>query len=67
MLVSSLDIIDKHGYAAIHYLITKKNTQRPRLLEVLIINGADIDLTTTCRGGLTAIHLAVEVCLYSNM
>lgn len=59
----SLDSLDKDGYAAIHYVIMNKKHKKKRdLLELLVINGADVNLTTTCRGGLTAAHLAVLVC-----
>lgn len=59
-----LDTIDEHGYAAIHYIVLNDhNRNKPALLETLVISGANIDLTTTHRGELTAVHLAVEVCL----
>lgn len=60
----NLDGFDKHGYAAIHYIVMKKHSNKPALLEALIINGAYVDLT--CQQGLTAIHLAAQVCCCVN-
>lgn len=54
----NLDGFDKHGYAAIHYIVMKKHSNKPALLEALIINGAYVDLT--CQQGLTALHLAAQ-------
>ncbi len=58
----SLDDIDQVGFAAIHYIVTNIHKSKSSLLEALVINGANVDLTTTYREGLSALHLAVEVC-----
>lgn len=61
-LVNQIDESSKHGYGAIHYVAKGKYTYKTELLVVLAIHGsADLDLTTTNRDQMTALHLAIEV------
>jgi hypothetical protein len=60
-LVNQVDD-SKHGYGAIHYIAKSNYTYKTELLVILAIHGnADLDLTTTNRDQLTALHLAIEV------
>ena len=60
-LVNQVDD-SKHGYGAIHYIAKGNYTYKTELLVVLTIHGnADLDLTTTSRDQMTALHLAIEV------
>lgn len=54
----------RHGYGAIHYISEGKHEFKRELLVVLAIHGgADLDLTTTHKEQMTALHLAIEVSL----
>lgn len=56
------------GYGAIHYIAKGKHRYKTELLVTLAIHGnANLDLATTHRDQMTALHLAVEpeVCTYS--
>ena len=60
-LVNQVDD-SKHGYGAIHYIAQGDYRYKTELLVVLAIHGnADLDLTTTNRDQMTALHLAIEV------
>ena len=59
-----VNVVDKKepGFGAIHYIAQGKHTFKTKLLVVLAIYGnADLDLTTTHKDQVTALHLAVEV------
>jgi len=52
--------VDK-DYGPIHYLVTGKHRNKSSLLEqLLVVGGADVDLTTTSHQ-YTPLHLAVKV------
>ena len=52
----------KDGYGAIHYIAEGKYKFKTELLVVLVIYGhANIDLTTTHKDQVTALHLAAQV------
>ena len=56
------DRLSEHGYGAIHYITKGNYTYKTELLVVMAIHGnADLDLTTTNRDQMTALHLAIEV------
>lgn len=60
-LVNQVDD-SKYGYGAIHYIAKGNYTYKTELLVVMAIHGnADLDLTTTSRDQMTALHLAIEV------
>ena len=60
----SLDDVDSCGCAALHYIVTGEHKNKSSLIQMLIINGANVDLTTTDQG-FSALHLAVKVyCVY---
>ena len=61
------DEVEKHGdgFGPIHYVVTKAHSNKPDLLVGLVIQGnADVDLTTTARSEITALHLAAKVLIY---
>ena len=61
-LVNQVDE-SKYGYGAIHFIAKGNYKYKTELLVVLAIHGnADLDLTTTNRNQMTALHLATEVC-----
>lgn len=61
LLIESVDDVDKDGYGAIHYVVTKQHKNKPLLLEMLVIQEeAHVDLTTI-RQRNTALHLAIDV------
>ena len=50
------------GFACIHYIVTKRHHNRKELLRCMAFYGmADINLTTTKRSEVTALHLACSV------
>lgn len=57
-------MVDKNepGFGPIHYIAQGKHVFKTKLLVILAIYGnADLDLTTTHKDQVTALHLAVEV------
>ena len=59
-----VDNVDQKGdgYGAIHYIAEGKYRFKTELLVVLTIYGhANLDLTTTHKDQVTALHLAVQV------
>ena len=57
-------MVDKKepGFGPIHYIAQGKHVFKTKLLVILAIYGnADLDLTTTHKDQVTALHLAVEV------
>ena len=50
------------GFGAVHYIAQGNYMYKTKLLVILAIYGnADLDLTTTHKDQVTALHLAVEV------
>ena len=63
---AEVNVVDERepGFGPIHYIAQGKHVFKTKLLVILVIYGnADLDLTTTHKDQVTALHLAVEVSL----